>query len=147
MNWGKGITLAFILFAAFIGTLVVIAVRTDFYLVSDDYYDQEIKYEAQIQRIRANEELAKKIKFEYDKKSKSASITLPEELLDKKIEGTLHFFRPSDANMDQILDLDFDEDGKMNLNLSKIQTGLWRLKISYSTDDKVEFYDERVLIL
>ena len=51
MNWGKSIILAFVLFAGFIATLVVVCVREDISLVSKDYYKEELLYQDQIQRL------------------------------------------------------------------------------------------------
>ena len=44
MNWGTWIALSFVLFALFIGALVVVCVRQDINLVALDYYKQEIDY-------------------------------------------------------------------------------------------------------
>ena len=51
MSWGKGIVLTFIGFAVFIGTLVTVCVRQEMSLVSPDYYQQELDYQQQIERI------------------------------------------------------------------------------------------------
>ena len=51
MNFGNWIVVSFVLFAAFIGTLVVVCLREDISLVSKDYYQEELVYEDQIQRL------------------------------------------------------------------------------------------------
>ena len=51
MNWGKWIIVSFVLFAAFIGILVVICVRQDISLVSKNYYQEELAYQQQIDRM------------------------------------------------------------------------------------------------
>ena len=48
MNWGKSIVLSFILFAAFIGTLVTVCIRQDISLVSKDYYEEELQYDKSV---------------------------------------------------------------------------------------------------
>jgi len=60
MNIGKWIVVAFVLFAAFIGTLVVVCVRQDVSLVSRDYYRQELAYQNQIQRLNNTAALLEK---------------------------------------------------------------------------------------
>jgi hypothetical protein len=50
MNWGKGIVIALTLFIGFISFLVVKIMSQDVDLVSEDYYKQEIDYEARIQK-------------------------------------------------------------------------------------------------
>lgn len=51
MNWGKSIVLVFIGFALFIGTLVTVCMKQEMSLVSPDYYQQELDYQTQIDRI------------------------------------------------------------------------------------------------
>ena len=51
MNFGSWITVAFVLFAGLIISLVVVCVRQDVSLVSADYYQQEIKYQSRIDDI------------------------------------------------------------------------------------------------
>lgn len=51
MNWGKGIVIVFIGFALFIGTLVTVCVKQEMSLVSPDYYQQELEYQDQIDRL------------------------------------------------------------------------------------------------
>jgi hypothetical protein len=51
MNWGKSIVLVFIGFALFIGVLVTVCMKQEMSLVSADYYQQELDYQNQIDRI------------------------------------------------------------------------------------------------
>lgn len=54
MNWGRAIILVFVLFASGIGYLVYRATQTEFDLVEDDYYEQELNYQQHIdQRNKA----------------------------------------------------------------------------------------------
>lgn len=60
MNWGKWIIVAFVLFAAFIGTLVTVCVKQDVSLVSRTYYQDELVFDQQIARIQNVSALSKK---------------------------------------------------------------------------------------
>lgn len=51
MNWGKSIVLVFIAFALFIGVLVTVCMKQEVSLVAADYYQQELDYQNQIDRI------------------------------------------------------------------------------------------------
>jgi hypothetical protein len=59
MSWGKGIVLTIIGFAVFIGTLAAVCVRQEISLVSTDYYQQELDYQQQIERIENTSTLIK----------------------------------------------------------------------------------------
>lgn len=52
MNWGKSIVAVFVGFALFIGTLVTVCMKQEMSLVSADYYQQELDYQDQIDRIQ-----------------------------------------------------------------------------------------------
>jgi hypothetical protein len=51
MSWEKGIVIVFIGFALFIGTLVTVCMRQEMSLVSADYYQQELDFQSQIDRV------------------------------------------------------------------------------------------------
>ena len=52
MNWGKGIFIFYSLFVVAILSVVYFAFTQEVNLVSEDYYQQEIAYESQIERIK-----------------------------------------------------------------------------------------------
>jgi hypothetical protein len=53
MNWGKSIMWVFIAFAAGMMFLVYRATQTQFELVEDDYYEQELNFQNQINQTNA----------------------------------------------------------------------------------------------
>jgi hypothetical protein len=52
MNWGKSIFWVFVAFAVGIGYLVYRATQTQFELVEDDYYEQELSFQDQINQAQ-----------------------------------------------------------------------------------------------
>lgn len=60
MSIGHWIVVSFVLFAAFIGTLVAVCLREDISLVTKDYYQEELAYQDQIQRLNNVAELKEK---------------------------------------------------------------------------------------
>ena len=52
MNWGNKIMLSFSVFVAIIITMVVVSMKQDVFLVSEDYYDKEVKYQNQIDKMK-----------------------------------------------------------------------------------------------
>ncbi len=143
MSWGTKITLSFVAFVAVIITLVVISMRQDISLVARDYYVQEIAYQDQIDRIRNNEELGElKTEVVYDRSAGKIVLKAPGA---EALEGTVYFFRPSDATLDKKYSIRI-RDGRQVFAASDFQKGLWRVKVSWQVDEK-EFYTEKVLIL
>jgi len=144
MNWGKGIIVAFVLFAGVIGTMVIIAMKQDVSLVSADYYKQEIDYQSQIERHNNYNELSIKPSI---KKEKGRSLVLeyPAPLLKSFISGEVLFFRPSDANLDRKYKIQLDEKGKQKFDLEGMMKGMWKVRISWKDKVNDEYFSETIL--
>lgn len=141
MDWGKGILITIIAFVGFILTLVVISVRQDdIHLVTENYYEKEIKYQDQIEREKSAAGLDREV-LVFDSESKSMLLDLP-----VGAKGNLQLFRPSDARLDQELSLDIVEEGKTTVPLDKLKSGYWRVQLTW-TENGVEFYQEKKISL
>jgi hypothetical protein len=141
MDWGKGILVVILLFVGFILTLVTISVRQDdIHLVTENYYEKEIKYQDQIEREKSAAGLDREV-LVYDDLSKSMILDLP-----VGAKGNLHLFRPSDARLDQGLVLDVKEVGKTTIPLQDLKSGYWRVQLTW-TENGIEFYEEKKINL
>lgn len=137
MNWGNGIVLTLLGFIAVMITMVIICVKQDdIHLVTQDYYEQEIKYQEQINRmINANAMAIDAM--EYDGQLKTILLHLPE-----GAKGTLHLFRPSDARLDQKINFDMLNSDANAVDVKDLKEGYWRVKLTWSEGEK-EFYLEK----
>ena len=141
MDWGKGILLTIIGFVAFIMTLVVISVRQDdIHLVTENYYEKEIKYQEQIEREKSAAALDRVV-LEFEESSKTILLNLP-----VGSKGDLQLFRPSDARLDQKLPLEIKAPGKTAIPLVNLRSGYWRLQLTW-TENGVEYYEEKKINL
>jgi hypothetical protein len=141
MDWGKGILLVIIAFVGFILTLVVISVRQDdIHLVTENYYEKEIKYQDQIEREKSAAALDREV-LVFDAQAKAMVLDLP-----IGAKGNLQLFRPSDARLDQELSLDITNEGKTTVPLEKLKSGYWRVQLTW-TENGVEFYEEKKINL
>ncbi len=141
MDWGKGILLVIIAFVGFIMTLVVISVRQDdIHLVTENYYEKEIKYQDQIEREKSAAALDREV-LVFDAQSRAVILDLP-----VGAKGNIRLFRPSDARLDQELSLDIKEEGKTTIPLEKLKSGYWRVQLTW-TENGVEFYEEKKISL
>jgi hypothetical protein len=141
MDWGKGILLTIIAFVGFILTLVIISVRQDdIHLVTENYYEKEIKYQDQIDRETSAAGLNREV-LVFDSQSKTMVLDLP-----VGAKGNLQLFRPSDARLDQELSLDILEEGKTTVPLVKLKSGYWKVQLTW-TENGVDFYQEKKISL
>jgi len=146
MNWGHKILIAFILFGTLIITLVVISVRTDFHLVSADYYQQELDFETQLIQTRNTQALITQPEMAYSKENRQLQLIFPEEVSRLLKEGRVSFFRPSDADIDFETKLTLDASGQQKVDLSNHKKGLWRIELTWS-DQLKEYYMEKKIYL
>lgn len=146
MNWGKGIVLAFVGFFGVIFTLAYISMQQDISLVADNYYEKELAYEDQMDRIKNTDGLMEKPAVSLDKKQGQAKLQFPEALKTSIYEGSIQFFRPSNAALDQTFDIRLDEEGLQTFDISRFPKGLWKVKISWKSKNR-EYYNESTMIL
>lgn len=141
MDWGKGILLTIIGFVAFIMTLVVISVRQDdIHLVTENYYEKEIKYQEHIEREKSAAALDRVV-LEFDGTTKTVFLDLP-----VGSKGSLQLFRPSDARLDQMVPLEITAPGKTSIPLSNLKSGYWRVQLTW-TENGVDYYEEKKINL
>lgn len=145
MNWGKGIVIAFIIFVTLILSVVFFSMTQDVNLVSEDYYKQEIEYQERIDDLKNTMALIEKPNLTKSGPS-VITVTFPNEVYDGFKEGTILFFRPSNASRDFTIEISLDSAGQQVINMAKMKEGAWRAKMSWSSNDGKGYYDEFVVV-
>jgi hypothetical protein len=140
MNWGKSIILAFVLFAGFIASLVVVCLRQDISLVSKDYYKEELLYQEQIQRLNNAAALKERPVITIE----DNELLLRFALLDKVDGGELKLFCPSNSRMDRIFTIGNSEQLTQSYSVEGLQRGMYRAKLRWTIDGK-EFFQEEII--
>lgn len=141
MNWGHKIAIAISIFIAFMVGTVIWAFQQDVNLVAENYYEEEIAYQKQIDKIKNTNRLLEKPTVNYRNVDDIVELVFPQRLLNKKIKGELHFFRPSDFKKDRKFELQLDEEGKQFISVATLQPGSWKVKLRWNDLDK-EYFDE-----
>ena len=135
MNWGNKIALSFILFAAFIGYMVVKAFQEDFDLVAEDYYAQEINYQQKLNKLSNASESGKEVQV--SQKGGEVLLTFP----DKRTSGKIHFYHPSRKIFDRTFEIRLADGLTQKIDRSELMAGSYRVNISWTTGGK-EFYQQ-----
>ncbi len=139
MSWGIRIAVLYISFVIIVIAMVVFSLTRDIPLVKENYYEEEIKYQQQIDRLKRTRKLSEEIK--YRQIDGGLVIKFPKEIDAKNIEGNILLYRPSDENKDFKLSLNLDEEREQTINITKLDKGFWRIKLNW-TMNGVEYYDE-----
>ena len=143
-SWPIGLTIVFIVFFLYLIGFIVLSQMNRSDLVTDNYYDEEMAYQEQIERIERSRKLNQQVSLNHDSQNKIIELKFPSEIDPNIISGNILFFRPSDAKQDQIHPIQLDNQGRQNLDIKQLSQGMWRVKIFWQMDS-VEYYDEKVL--
>jgi hypothetical protein len=144
LNWGLGILIVLALFIAFIVNLVYKSSMVNVDLVSDNYYEREVKYQEQIDREKNS--LMLKNDINIIKNHDFIEIVYPVEFDAQEISGSVQFFKPDDANLDFLLDVRASELNSQIINTRAFKQGWWDVNISWSYRGKDYFKREKILL-
>ena len=140
MNFGKWIILAFILFAGFIVTLVVICIRQDVNLVSKDYYKDELAYQKQIERLDNTLALQRQPDIRIlDNNLLSIQFNQVNRVEDAK----LVLFCPANPVMDKTILMVAGKD-KQLIKLDGAAHGMYKARLFWTMEGK-EFFVEEII--
>jgi hypothetical protein len=140
MNWGQSIVLAFVLFAAFIGSLVVVCLRQDVQLIAPDYYQQELLYQRQLDRMNNANQLAVQPVLRVSQGWLGVEYAGMADMQ----EGTLQLFRPSDERFDRNFKL--SSETEQHLDVRSLPPGVYKARLKWTMQGK-EYFLEEVIYL
>ncbi|HYG21666.1 MAG TPA: FixH family protein [Verrucomicrobiae bacterium] len=144
--WPYGILLAFGLFVSGTVALIVIACRNDSDLVSAEYYEEEIRFQAHIDGARRAHDLTTATPVVYEASQKQIRITLPRPQGSPLAKGTIQLYRPSAAAMDRSIELEPDANGVQVIDAALLEPGLWKVKVIWTAAGLDFRVDEKVII-
>lgn len=144
--WPYAIIGWFLLFGSGMAAWVVVAVRNDPELVRPDYYEQEIAYQKQIDRLNRTASVRGEVSVAYDYSRNQVTLQLPPTHLSTQLKGQIHFYRPSNAKLDFDLPLDLNPAGAQRVSTGKLQAGLWKVRVSWTSGGQEYFHDQSLVL-
>ena len=143
MNWGYKVTIVFVGFAVMIGTMVYKCTQQKFDLVSDDYYNQELKYKDKIDGSKEASEISP---VKISQTVNDVIIQMPEELRGLSLKGDVWLYCANEAADDVKLPLALDANGIMEINKKRIAGSRYTAKITWRSGD-TKYYKELPLVV
>ena len=144
--WPLGITLGFVLFAAGIATMVVIACTHKADLIRPDYYDQEIRYQTQLDRLNRTAQLSDQLKVNYSEATRRIIISLPAVHASQAPEGRIQLYRPSASGLDREFALKLDAAGAQFVDATGLMPGLWKVRVQWTVRNQEFFADRKIIV-
>lgn len=143
ISWGTKIIILISGFAILMGTMVTMAFRQNIELVSEDYYNQELKYQDRINELNNANALSEKITHKIF--PVGIYFQFPEFFKTKNVTGEIIFFRPSDKIKDYKTPIILNSDGQQFISSEYLSKGRYDLKIRWEADSKAYFTEEIII--
>jgi len=144
INWGTAIVIAFVGFIGFIMYFVVNMAANDKYdhdLVVEDYYQQELKFQTDIDKEENSKTLNTNVSW--TKTKEGLLINFPEDLDIKSITGKVFLYRPSNKQLDFETTISLS-----NHNLlipdNRLLDGRWNIKIDWNYKNNSYLFKEDI---
>ena len=141
INWGIKIALLYLSFVSLIVVMVSMSMHQKVDLVSKDYYEEELKFQEKINKSNRANELKEPLSWEV--KQGALLLKFPGQFLNQKINGTVFFFRPSDAALDKTVPLSTDS-LLLNIPTTQLKRGVYKMQINWKSG-KEEYYNEGII--
>jgi hypothetical protein len=143
MNWGYKILIVYLVFVMGMLALVYMSSMENKDLVSENYYEEEIKYQHIIDESANTASLSSEPVINRNKNI--VNITFPAEFTNEKTEGDWVLYYASDKSKDVEGKLNV-VNGKYSIELPDYATGTYQLKLNWQAAEK-KYYYEKVITL
>ena len=143
-NWGTGILITIIVFMIITLGSVFTFMNEKVDLVTENYYEKELKYQRQIDKLNRTHELRMEVDIQLS--NTGIVLTFPDSIDTGKIIGNVFLYRPSDSKYDGKLPVQINENGQMIISTAKLIKGFWKVKVEWSVDSD-SFFSESSLII
>lgn len=144
LNWGYRVTLLYIGFVGLIAYLMYRSINEKIDLVTPDYYAEELKYQDRIESVNRNNALETPVAITLS--DNGVLVSFPESFKDRKLEGTIHLFRPSDNTLDLSFPIKTDTNMSQSIGESAMKPGLYHVQVDYLVDGE-SYYTEKKLVV
>ena len=144
MNWGTKIILAFLAFAVFLGILIYRVYQSDMDLVAPDYYQQELVFQEQIDKIENERSLKHSVSIEHNPNLERLFIKFPADA--DVASAELALYRPSDASLDLKWQLELDQNNSQAVSTAELATGLWQLKLEWQDRSRAYLKQQNIYL-
>ncbi|MEZ4738312.1 MAG: FixH family protein [Flavobacteriales bacterium] len=144
MNWGKGLTIALMLFAGMMAWFVVMAHRNPEPLVTEEYYAEELKYQQRIDHTERALALSRAVRI--DVGNDGVRLRFPAELKGKAITGELTLLRPNDPRADIRMEVKADSAGSFDRSGLVLVPGRYNAALEWTVDGERYFTEEKLVV-
>lgn len=144
MSWGYRIFILYTGFVAGMLFLVYKCTQEDVDLVNTDYYERELKFQDQINRMSNKESKGYHLQISYQKDNDAVEINYPSGQT-SSMKGEIVFFRPDNSKLDFKVPVQ-PFNGKQVISTSKLEKGYWRIQTTWELGTTPLYQEEKIYI-
>jgi nitrogen fixation protein FixH len=146
--WPYGIILFFVLLVCGLAGVVVIAATHRDSMVSESYYEQELKFQTRIDSAARAQECGAQVHLEAAAGAvgRRLVVRLPAEQVARHCAGVIEFYRPSSPALDRELPLAPAADGTQAVDVARLATGLWAVRVKWTAGGEEYFLEQKITI-
>ncbi|MBK8339727.1 MAG: FixH family protein [Flavobacteriales bacterium] len=144
MNWGKGLAMALAAFAGLMVFFIVMAARNPEPLVTEQYYEEELKYQERIDNSERANALTRAVRIEVN--GQGVRLSFPEEMHDRAIHGELTLLRPNDPIADRHVTITPDGSGVFETVDLGLLSGRYNALLEWSVDGVAYYTEEKLMV-
>ena len=142
--WPYGIVVFFGLLFCGMAVVVAIAATHRESMVSENYYEQELKFQDRIDSAARAQKSGASIQL--DAVAGKLLVAVPARQVAQKFSGAIEFYRPSSPKLDCAFQFAPRADGTQTLDVSKLAAGLWQVRVKWSAGGQDYFLEEKITI-
>ena len=144
--WPFAIIVFFAVLISCIVSFILFATRNKMELVHANYYEDEMRFQQQMDRVKRTRALPAGVAAAYDAKQETITITLPPEHARLAASGRIELYRPSDSKLDRHLPLALNAEGAQRVDANTMRSGLWKVRVQWKVGEDEFFFDQPVFI-
>lgn len=142
-NWGTGIVIFFIFFAASMTFAVVSTTKYPPQLVQKDYYALDLNYQDRLERKQNASAMAVLPKVQFNAEAKVIHVEFPEGMTAQT--GTAKCYRSATTKDDFSTPL--ENVSSLDIPAEKLKTGRWHVELNWETAEGKKYFWENVIVL
>lgn len=144
LNWGHKLMLVFLVFVGMMSYLVYRCIKTNYDLVSTEYYKEELSYQQVIDGTSRANKLGNKLGI--SQSGHEIKLQLPAEIQPATVNGTVLFYYAADAKRDRQIVLHPDAQGAQLINSSRFFPGSYTVKVKWESKGQ-QYYSEEIVTI
>ena len=144
INWGTGIVIVIAAFISFIMYFVITMSTNNKYsydLVTDNYYQQELQYQKQIEAEKNAKNLIENVKLKHSEFG--LTVNFPKDLDYKMINGKVFLYRPSNKQLDFEIPISTSKPYLL-VPEKRLLDGRWNIIVSWTYEKKDYFFKKEL---